>query len=122
MIEKMYHGMREYECQVVGCAHQSFENMEDISSERIEEDRIVFPERIMYGEDIYFSGLVMLLCGSYHHIGETLCHYFRNVGGITNRNNDDGEIMRLDDVREHSWIGFPISRSQMDASLHLSGL
>lgn len=50
-------------------------------TEFLRENALAFPENIYY-EDCYFSGLVMLLVGSYCTIGETLYYYCRNPEGI----------------------------------------
>lgn len=64
----------------------------------LEENELCFPDNIVYGEDNYFSGLLMLMCHSYYYIGETLYYYYQNPDGITNRNNDSERIWQLSDI------------------------
>lgn len=59
-----------------------------------------FPENIRYGEDNFFSGLAMLLCGSVYHIGDTLYYYYRNEKGLIRNNTDNGRIRQLAEVME----------------------
>lgn len=66
----------------------------------LEENGLFFPETIRYGEDNFFSGLAMLLCGSCYHMGDTLYHYYRNANGIIRKQNDNGRIRQLADIME----------------------
>lgn len=49
--------------------------------EFLEENGLRFLEKIFY-EDVHFSGLSMILAGSYYRINETLYYYFINEEGI----------------------------------------
>lgn len=66
----------------------------------LEENALFFPETITYGEDNFFSGLAMLLCGSCYYMGDTLYHYYQNAQGLIRRKNDDGRIRQLADIME----------------------
>lgn len=50
-------------------------------TEFLKGNALTFPENIYY-EDCFYTGLVMLLLGSYCTIGETLYYYYRNLDGI----------------------------------------
>lgn len=45
--------------------------------EFLEQNRLRFLEDLLY-EDVYFTGLKMFLQGSYYHMKEPLCFYYRN--------------------------------------------
>lgn len=64
----------------------------------LEENALFFPENIVYGEDNFFSGLTMLLCGACYHIGDTLYYYYQNAEGLIRKRNDDERIRQLADI------------------------
>lgn len=64
----------------------------------LEENALYFPEGMSYGEDNFFSGLVMLACRSYYHIGDTLYYYYNNADGIIQKSGDNGRIGQLADI------------------------
>lgn len=64
----------------------------------LDDNALCFPENMIYGEDNFFSGLSMLMCKSYYHIGDTLYYYFKNADGIIQKNNDNGRIRQLMDI------------------------
>lgn len=64
----------------------------------LEENSLHFPENMSYGEDNYFSGLLMLTCNAYVHIGETLYYYYQNSGGLIRKSGNDERIMQLADI------------------------
>lgn len=82
----------------------------------IDENALRFPENIIYGEDNYFSGLSMLLCGSYYHIGEALYYYYQNDNGIIHRNSDNGRIGQLAEVMK-LYLQELDSRALLDGAL-----
>ena len=64
----------------------------------LDDNTLYFPENMIYGEDNFFSGLAMLMCKSYYHIGDTLYYYYNNVNGIIRRSNDNDRIHQLTDI------------------------
>lgn len=64
----------------------------------LDEAALCFPENMMYGEDNFFSGLAMLMCTSYYHIGDTLYYYFSNADGIIQKSGDNERIRQLVDI------------------------
>lgn len=58
-----------------------------------------FPDGINYGEDNFFSGLVMLMCRSYYCIKEPLYFYYNNRDGIISSSHEDERIRQLSEVR-----------------------
>lgn len=66
----------------------------------LENNALFFPEGIQYGEDNFFSGLAMLLCASWYHIGDTLYYYYQNAEGLIRKQKDNGRIRQLTEVME----------------------
>lgn len=66
----------------------------------LEKNALFFPENIVYGEDNFFSGLTMLLCGSCYHIGDTLYYYYQNAEGLIRKRNDNERIRQLADIMD----------------------
>lgn len=66
----------------------------------LEDNALYFPEGMGYGEDNFFSGLSMLMCSSYYHIGDTLYYYYNNANGIIQKSGDNGRIGQLADIME----------------------
>lgn len=64
----------------------------------LKRNNLFFPEDIVYGEDNFFSGLTMLLCGSCYRIGDTLYYYYQNAEGLIRKRNDNGRIRQLVDI------------------------
>lgn len=64
----------------------------------LDDNAIYFPANMTYGEDNFFSGLAMLTCKSYYHIGDELYYYYNNAAGITNRTYDNERIHQLMDI------------------------
>lgn len=66
----------------------------------LENNALLFPEGIQYGEDNFFSGLAMFLCASWYHIGDTLYYYYQNAEGLIRKQKDNGRIRQLTEVME----------------------
>lgn len=66
----------------------------------LEENKLSFPEMIIYGEDNFFSGMGMLLCSSCYHIGDTLYYYYQNDSGLIRNKNDNKRVRQLADIME----------------------
>lgn len=81
----------------------------------LDDNAIYFPENMIYGEDNFFSGLVMLLCKSYYKIGENLYCYYKNADGIRLRSNDNERIHQLMDIMK-LYINELDNRGFFDAS------
>lgn len=65
----------------------------------LEKSGLCFPDHINYGEDNFFSGMVMLMCRSYYCIKEPLYYYYNNMGGIIGSSHSDERIRQLRKVR-----------------------
>ncbi len=65
----------------------------------LEKYALRFPDGINYGEDNFFSGLVMLMCRSYYCIKEPLYFYYNNRDGIISSSHEDERIRQLSEVR-----------------------
>lgn len=80
----------------------------------LEKNALFFPENIVYGEDNFFSGLTMLMCGSCYHIGDTLYYYYQNAEGLIRKRNDNGRIRQLAEIMD-------IYLRELDARRFLDG-
>lgn len=65
----------------------------------LEKSELHFPDHINYGEDNFFSGMVMLMCRSYYCIREPLYYYYNNMEGIISSSHGDERIRQLREVR-----------------------
>lgn len=54
----------------------------------IVQNELLFLEKILY-EDVHYTGIGMLLAGSYAYVGETLYYYYQNLNGIIKTPTED---------------------------------